>query len=253
MPPSQMPSWQLSAAEAHLQPVEDSYRRLCQVPFDLGTDGTAWGDVEGATSGYLRFLAEYARLAARLLGPPDPNGWLVDVSGGSGYLLRALSRGWRGALHVEAHLPSLRAAVERTSHAGLRNVVFVRGSYLKPPIKPGSASAVLATDTIIRSYIHNRLLLSNIRATLAPNGKAIIDVHARTLLRRAPSPSVTCDYSRRNFLHLLESEGFRTLRLKGGGYVPSTRSWSSPAFWAFDLVTRVMRWPSRWAALAVRA
>jgi len=136
MPPTRIPSWQLSAAETHFQTVEDSYRRLCQVPFDLGTEGAAWGDIdEDATDGCLRFLAEQAGVVAQLLGSPDANGWIVDVSGGSGYLLRALSEGWRGALHLEAHLPSLRAAFNRASQAGLCNMVFVRGSYLRSPLK----------------------------------------------------------------------------------------------------------------------
>jgi hypothetical protein len=245
--------WRLGAGECHFRPVEKSYSELCLVPFGFEGNGPPWGDIAGAPDGYLRFIAEYGSLIRELLGQPAQNQWLVDISGGSGFLLRMVCGGWRGAIHLDAHLPSLRAAAKRALQAGLHNIVFVRGSYLKPPIKPNSASAVLTTDTIIRNSHHNRLLLKNILAIMAPGGKAIVDVHARTLLRRAPVSSVTCDYSRANFLKLLTEEGFETVRLTGGGYVPSTRSWPRPAFWAFELSARTMHWPSRWAALAVRA
>lgn len=253
MPPSQVPSWQLSAEETHFQTVENSYRELSLAPFNLDVSGTAWGDIDGVTKGYLLFLAEQASVATQLLGPPDPNGWIVDVSGGSGYLLRTLSEGWCGALHLEAHLPSLRTAFNRASQAGISNMVFVRGSYLRPPLKPNSFTAAFSMDTIIRSSYHNRLLLRNVQTILTTNGKAIVDVHARTFLRKVPSSSITRDYSRSEFLRLLECEGLKAIRLRGAGYVPTKRSWPDSAFRAFKLMTRIMRWPSRWIALAIKA
>lgn len=132
-----LPSW--NAGDGHaFRKAEEAYSALCRTASGVA-GGQAWGDVEHATSGYRAFVRNYChqiRGAAKALH--SHTACILDISGGAGAYLRALAPEFRKAIHLEAHAPSLQAASVRAREAGLSNIVFVRGSYLSPPVTEAS-------------------------------------------------------------------------------------------------------------------
>ncbi len=241
-----LPSWQAGHQDAFHR-AEEAYAAACGTPLDASLQG-AWGDVDGCTRGYSRFVADYCQQLRLAVAIRSDSGVIVDVSAGAGAYLRAVAPEFQIAIHMEAHAPSLQVACVRAKQEGIHNILFLRGSYLSPPIHETAADVVLCTDTLERTEAHDLLLLKAIHRSLAANGIAVIDTHARTWARRARAVGPTRQYSEAEFCQLLQQAGFSIIHVDPAGYMPSTLD--APE-WALSVASsgaKLLRRPARWLA-----
>jgi SAM-dependent methyltransferase len=249
MAPRSVPSWKPGSHEKELAAVESEYRRLCSEPMAGTQNGKAWGHTLEATSGYQAFVTEHAGTVSELLDAPHRRHCIVDISAGSGAYLRSVASNYDVAFHIDAHVPSLLASWRFAQERGLNNIVFIRGSYLSPPLREGSADAIICTDTLERTVEHNRVLLHAIKHCLSPNGVGVIDVHARSWLReRVGNPRVV-PITKSELQKMLAAEHFGIQCLRGSGYAPSTRLWAHWKIGIAAAVFRFLRLPARHVAL----
>jgi hypothetical protein len=249
MIPQILPAWRPSPEEHALSAVELAYRKLCFDPSCPTVEATPWGDLADAPSGYRRFVRSHCYLLGQLLASSHCKGCIVDISGGSGAYLRAVARNYQCAIHLEAHVPSLLAAREWARKEHLDQILFIRGSYLKPPLREGTADALLCTDTLIRTRQHNRRLLSSVRYCISTRGIGIIDAHARTALRGRRSSCLAVPLAISEFRRVLSAQGLCCEGIYGSGYSPSTFTSPEWQLSALAFFARLFRQPSRWVAV----
>jgi SAM-dependent methyltransferase len=117
-------------------------------------------------------------------------------------------------IHCELDADSIQTAFRRSDGG---NGIFIRTPYNKLPFHADAFDTVICTDTLIRGWDHERVLLGEINRILKPGGKAVVDFHNNRLQINGD----ICLYSRRKIQALLASANIMNYDIYPFGYVPS--------------------------------
>lgn len=145
--------------------------------FVFRADAEAWGAPEGRPEPWVERKYRQVEAVRELLLDGEPSeGVMCDFSAGAGYYTFAYARDWRYVLHCDLSVDGLAYAHRKAERLGLRNILFVRMDYLRPPFR-GTLDRVVCLDSLIRGEAHEKRLLGTIRRALRPGGAAVVDFH----------------------------------------------------------------------------
>ncbi len=145
--------------------------------FAFRKDAVAWGAPEYRSGSWVeRKYRQVEAVRSLLLDGVGSREVIGDFSAGAGYYTFAYASQWRHVVHCDLSADALTYAQRKAERAGLRNILFVRMDYLRPPFR-GSLDRVICLDSLIRGEAHEKRLLRTIRGALQPGGAAVVDFH----------------------------------------------------------------------------
>jgi SAM-dependent methyltransferase len=145
--------------------------------FAFREDAVAWGAPEERPGPWVERKYRQVEAVRELLLDGEPaSGVMCDFSAGAGYYTFAYAREWRHVVHCDLSADGLAYAHRKAERQGLRNILFVRMDYLRPPFQ-GTLDRVVCLDSLIRGEAHEKRLLGTIRGALRPGGAAVVDFH----------------------------------------------------------------------------
>jgi SAM-dependent methyltransferase len=145
--------------------------------FHFREDAVAWGAPEYRTDEWVeRKYRQVAAVRSLLLDGAEAGGVICDFSAGAGYYTFSYAPEWRHVVHCDLSVDALNYAHSKAERMGLRNILFVRMDYLRPPFH-GSLDRVVCLDSLIRGESHEKHLLRTIQRALRPGGAAVVDFH----------------------------------------------------------------------------
>ena len=144
----------------------------------LDEHARGWGAVEAVPPYWLARKARQLRQALPLiLDSACPSDLvLCDLAAGAGFYSLEYARHFQYVLHCDLSAAAISYAYFRARKSGIRNMVFLRVDYLRPPFRH-SLERVLCLDALIRGQAHETMLLTAIKESLAPSGVALVDFH----------------------------------------------------------------------------
>jgi SAM-dependent methyltransferase len=210
-----LPSRAAVPGAAATSPYTDDYRRILEEPSALLPDAVAWGAPESVPNDW----AERRRAQVHFVAKYVPSGGvLCDLSAGAGYYTSALAPRFDLVLHCDLSIRSLNYGARRAAAAGLRNMVFLRTDYFRPPFRP-VMDVVLCLDSLIRGEAHEIAVLSSLFKCLAPQGIGVVDFHnwwhnpLRRLGLLRQNFRKNRSYKRSEVEHLFRAAGIRSFEL----------------------------------------
>lgn len=155
-----------------------AYLRAYEQPFEPDENVIAWGAPEANPESWVQRRLCQIRAVEPLIDSSDSSGQqvLCDIAAGAGYYTLAYSSRFRIVLHCDLSVDNLNYAARKAQALGLRNIFFLRTDYFCMPLR-NSVDRILCVDTLIRGEDHEIAVLKSIRASLAPNGRAVVDFH----------------------------------------------------------------------------
>ena len=145
--------------------------------FSFREDAVAWGAPEKFPGPWVeKKYRQVEAVRSLLLEKAGAREVLCDFSAGAGYYTFAYARQWQHVVHCDLSADSLAYAHRKAEGLGLRNILFVRMDYLRPPFR-GTLNHVVCLDSLIRGEEHEKHLLRTIQAALRPGGAAVVDFH----------------------------------------------------------------------------
>ena len=146
-------------------------------PFAFRADALAWGAPEHHAKPWVERKYRQVEAVRTLLNEgAGAREVLCDFSAGAGYYTFAYAPDWPYVVHCDLSADALSYAHRKAERLGLRNILFVRMDYLRPPFR-GTLDRVVCFDSLIRGEAHEKRLLRTIQAALRPGGAAVVDFH----------------------------------------------------------------------------
>ena len=173
MLPSQPADLKGSLENSYVEGYLKEFRR----PFSLIDGAVAWGAPEGVPKWWTERRLRHVDQVSRLVRLHQFRTF-CDFSGGCGLHTFESAKHFDLVLHCDLSVESLSYACRKAEALGLRNVVFIRIDYFKPPFST-SLDVVICMDSLIRSEQHERMVLKAILRSLAAGGLAVVDFHNR--------------------------------------------------------------------------
>lgn len=157
----------------------ESYFSEFKRPFQWDKTARAWGAAETVPRKWARRRLRQVREGLPLLlnGQLAQNLVLCDISAGASDYTLEYSRHFEFVLHCDLSVDSLNYASLKAEAMGVTNIAFLRVDYFHLPFRR-SIDRIICFDTLIRREPHERLVLRQIRDSLAPGGRALIDFHS---------------------------------------------------------------------------
>ena len=152
------------------------YTEQFAIPFEVKERPGGWGGPEAGDTKWQERRARHRAQVFSLLPSLGPDAVICDFSGGAGFYSLELARRLGYVLHCDLSVEGVSGARYRAEQYGITNVLFVRMDYLRPPFE-ASLDVALCLDTLVFGRVHERLLLTAVRKSLAPGGCAIVDFH----------------------------------------------------------------------------
>jgi len=214
MLPSRFLEWGFSKNEKQTVSVEKSYKEIFDREFGWYEKPIGWGDFPAANPGYRAFVKAELERIREIIGPSDGK-IAVDVSAGVGNYSIPLSSSVGAMFHCELDVESIQIA---NSSAEGKNIFFIRAPYLKLPFCSDVFDYVICTDTLIRGWNHEKMLLTEIYRVLRAGGRAIVDFHNQRLVYKEGNISL---YNRKKIASLLMEVDIKKYEVYPFGYIPS--------------------------------
>lgn len=183
-----------------------------------------WGEYNTANKGYRAFLEAEKDLIQKHF--PKKKDVFCDISAASGFYTLSFARNYKLILHCDLNIKYLRYSMNKAKKQNIRNVVFIRSDYFRPPFKKNSINMLLCTDSLEYYGPENdaRVLAANYES-LAKNGVMIFDIHSYKFY--APDKNIF-EYTKAD-LKLLQKQ-FPRLELHSFGRLPTFLVRSPKAF-----------------------
>ncbi|MBI3584680.1 MAG: methyltransferase domain-containing protein [Nitrospinae bacterium] len=208
--PSEFPKWMLLENEP--KGAEENYQKEYLTPFSWDRKTGGWGDLTNASPGIRAFYNNEGQRVSDLLVPqPDAIG--IDVSGAVGNHAIVLSNVVETMINCDLHVPSIITAYQRMK----KNMICIRSPYLKLPLISNGFDFVICTDTLIRGWNHEVMLLKEILRILKIGGKAFVDFHNLKWFKRNYN---ICEYKTGQVKRLLKEANITKYSIEPFGYVP---------------------------------
>jgi len=173
---------------------------------------------------------------------------VCDVGAGTGDYSVKLAEFCKFLFHCDLDFNGIKIALQNSNKRDLDNVFFILSDYFFLPFKDEVFNVVYSIDVVERGLEHDQLLLKQISRITRHDGYCLFDCHAKERAKLTHTiPKTIKQYSKEEIIQLAKSCSLEPLEIKGAGYLPQVKTWSSSTYNILNPMAKLTRIPSaRW-------